>query len=64
METKPQLVKLGKYCHFIFFTASNNNLISFLRCGDNNFDDTKNRKVLMPAITFIKDLQRYNEQPL
>ena len=45
-----------------FSTVSNNNLISWLLYGDDKFDDTKNRKILMSTIRFAKDSQRFDEE--
>ena len=36
-----------------FSTVSDNNLISLLLYGNNNFDDTKNRKISMSTTRFI-----------
>ena len=36
-----------------FSTVSDNNLISLLLYGDDKFDDTKSRKILMSTIRFI-----------
>ena len=36
-----------------FSTVRDNNLISLFLHGNNNFDDTKNRKILMSTIRFI-----------
>ena len=35
-------------------TVRDNNLISLFLHGNNNFDDTKNRKILMSTIRFIR----------
>ena len=45
-----------------FSTVCDNNLISLLLYGDDTFDETKNRKILMSTIRFIKDSQRFDEQ--
>ena len=42
--------------------VSDSNLISLLLYGDGKFDDTKNRKVLMSTIRFIRYSQRFDEQ--
>ena len=42
--------------------VSDNNLISLLVHGDDKFDDTKNQKILMSTLRFIKDSQRLDEQ--
>ena len=41
-----------------FSTVSDNNLISLLLYGNEKLDDTKNQKMLMPTIRFIKKLKR------
>ena len=41
----------------LFSTASDNNLISLLLYGNERFNDTKNKKMLMSTIRFIKKLQ-------
>lgn len=45
-----------------FYMVSDNNLISLLVHGDDKFDDTKNQKILMSTLRFIKDSQRLDEQ--
>ena len=45
-----------------FSTVSYTNLISLLLYSDDKFSDTKNRKILLSAIRFINDLQRFDEQ--
>ena len=45
-----------------FSTICDNNLISLLLYGDDTFDETKNRKILMSTIRFIKNSQRSDEQ--
>ena len=48
-----------------------NNPLSFLRyvitilflCDNHKFDETKNKKTLVSAVRFMKDLQRFDEQP-
>ena len=45
-----------------FSTVSYTNLISLLLYSDYKFSDTKNRKILLSAIRFINDLQRFDEQ--
>ena len=45
-----------------FYMFSDNNLISLLVHGDDKFDDTKNQKILMSTLRFIKDSQRLDEQ--
>ena len=45
-----------------FSMVNDNSLISLLLYGDDKFDDTKNRKIFMSTIRFVKDLQRYDEQ--
>ena len=40
-----------------FSTVSDNNLISLLLYGNERFSDTKNKKMLMSAIRFIKKLK-------
>ena len=45
-----------------FSPVSDNNLISLLLYGDDKFDDTKNRKILMSAIRFVKDSESFNQQ--
>ena len=45
-----------------FYMVSDNNLISLLVHGDDKFDDTKNRKILMSTLRFIKDSQTLDEQ--
>ena len=40
-----------------FSTASDNNLISLLLYGNERFNDTKNEKMLMSTIRFIKKLK-------
>ena len=44
-----------------FSKVSDNNLISLLLHGDDKFDDTKNRKILIPTIRIIKDSQKFDE---
>ena len=44
-----------------FYTVSVNNLNSLLLYGEEKFDDTKNKKILISTIKFIKDLQRFDE---
>ena len=52
---------LMNYCTWkIFQFFFNDNLILLLLYGDNKFDDTKNRQMLMLAIRFIKDSQRFD----
>ena len=41
--------------------CDNNRISSFLY-GNEEFDDTKNRKVLMSTIRFIKDSQRFEDK--
>ena len=45
-----------------FSTFSDNNLISLLLYGDDKFDDTENRKIMMSTIRFIKDSLRFDEK--
>ena len=45
-----------------FSPVSDNNLISLLLYGDDKFDDTKNRKILMSAIRFVKDSESFKQQ--
>ena len=45
-----------------FSAVSDNNPISFLLYGGDKFDNTKNRRILMSAIRFIKDSQRSGKQ--
>ena len=45
-----------------FSTVSYTNVISLLLYSDDKFSDTKNRKILLSAIRFINDLQRFDEQ--
>ena len=45
-----------------FSTLSGNNLISLLLYGVDKFDDTKDGKILISTIRFIKDSQRFNEK--
>ena len=45
-----------------FSTFSDNNLISLLLYGDDKFDDTENRKIMMSTIRFIKDSLRFHEK--
>ena len=45
-----------------FSTVCDNNLISLLLYAYDKFDDTKNWKMLMSTIRFIKDSQRFDEQ--
>lgn len=45
-----------------FYMVSDNNLISLLVHGDDKFDDTRNQKILMSTLRFIKDSQRLDEQ--
>ena len=45
-----------------FSTVSYTNLISLLLYSDDKFSDIKNRKILLSAIRFINDLQRFDEQ--
>ena len=40
-----------------FSTVSDNNLISLLLYGNERFSDTKNKKMLMSTIRFIKKLK-------
>ena len=40
-----------------FSTVSDNNLISLLLYGNERFNDTKNKKMLMSTIRFIKKLK-------
>ena len=42
--------------------VSDKNLTSLLVYGVGKFDDTKNRKILMQTIKFIKDSQRFDKQ--
>ena len=44
-------------------TVIDNNLISLFLYGDGKFHDVKNRKILMSTIRFIKDPERFDEQP-
>ena len=44
-----------------FSKVSDNNLISLFLHGDDKFDDTKNRKILIPTIRIIKDSQKFDE---
>ena len=44
-------------------TVIDNNLISLFLYGDGKFHDIKNRKILMSTIRFIKDPERFDEQP-
>ena len=46
-----------------FSTVIDNNLISLFLYGDGKFDGIKNREILMSTIRFIKDPQRFDEQP-
>ena len=39
-----------------------NLLISLLLHSDDNFDDTRNKKILISNISFIKDSQRLDKQ--
>ena len=39
--------------HISFSTLSDNNLISLLQYGDDQFDDTKNKKISMSNIRFL-----------
>ena len=45
-----------------FSPVSDNNLISLLLYGDDKFDGTKNRKILMSAIRFVKDSESFKQQ--
>ena len=45
-----------------FSAVSDNNPISFLLYGGDKFDNTKNRRILISAIRFIKDSLRSGEQ--
>ena len=47
-----------------FSRISNNNLISLLLYGDDNFDDAKNRKILMQTVRFIINSHRFDGQIL
>ena len=45
-----------------FSSVSDNYLISSLLYDHDEFDDTKNRKILVPTIRFITDSQRADDQ--
>ena len=47
-----------------FSRISNNNLISLLLYGDDNFDDAKNRKILIQTVRFIINSHRFDGQIL
>ena len=45
-----------------FSAVTKNNLISLPLYDDDKFNNTKNKKILMSTIRFIKDSQRFDEQ--
>ena len=60
MQTEPSLWM--RNIAISFSTVRDSILISPLLCGDDKFGDTKNRKILMSAIRFIRYLQRMMQQ--
>ena len=52
---------LRKHSHFIS-TVSDSSLSSLLWHGNDKFNDTDNRKLLMTTMRFIKDSKRFDEQ--
>ena len=46
-----------------FSKVSDNNQISFFLYGDDKFNDTRIKKIVMSNIRFIKDSQTFDEQP-
>ena len=47
-----------------FSTPSENNFIDLILHGSDKFNDKKNHSILMCTIKFIKDSQRFDENPL
>ena len=46
-----------------FSKVSDNNQISLFLYGDDKFNDTRIKKIVMSNIRFVKDSQRFDEQP-
>ena len=46
-----------------FSKVSDNNQISLFLYGDDKFNDTRIKKIVMSNIRFIKDSQTFDEQP-
>ena len=46
-----------------FSKVSDNNQISLFLYGDDKFNDTRIKEIVMSNIRFIKDSQRFDEQP-
>ena len=47
-----------------FSTLNKNKFIDLILYGSDEFDDKKNHNILISTIKFIKDSQRFDENPL
>ena len=61
-SNRPALMNDLENLPISFSKVSDKNLISSLLHGDDKFNDTKNRKILMSTIRIIKYSQRFDEQ--
>ena len=61
-ETESLLRMTWKNIPIFFFAVSDNNLVSLLLYGDDEFDGTKTWKILISTIRFHQESQWFDEQ--